>query len=65
MKNGYMEKTEKLDVLAEVLILVAVEFEAAKDLEKAVTGYVLCGMILKQLKAIDEELDVILEQMGI
>ncbi len=56
MKDGYMDKAVKLDALAEVLILVANDFEKGIDVEKAITGYVLCGMILKQLEAIDEEL---------
>lgn len=65
MKDRYAEQTVKLDALSKALTLVAKELEKGKDLQKAITSYVLCGMILRQMEAIDKELDTIIEQMGI
>lgn len=65
MRNSYVKESERLDALAEAMKLVAGEFEQDKQAQTAVAVYVLSGLVLKQLSAMDEEIDIILAQAGI
>ncbi|MDD5018519.1 MAG: hypothetical protein PHO15_10530 [Eubacteriales bacterium] len=65
MQDGYARESQRLDAMAGTLAVVAKEFEKTKDVETAVAGYVLCGLILRQLEALDKQLDLIIEKTGI
>lgn len=65
MSDGYMKEANRLDVLAEAVRMVADEFAKTKKVETAVAGYVLSGMVLEQIEAIDKELDDIIAKTGI
>ncbi len=65
MRDGYTEQQNRLDALSKTLAIIANDFKEEKCLEKAIAGYVLSSMILKQLESIDAELDFLIEQMGI
>lgn len=61
MDDGYAIESGRLDALAKVMALVTEEFEVSKDADLAVTGYVLCAMIRKQIGVVDKQLDILLK----
>ena len=65
MKDGYLRESRKLDALAEAMALVAKEFEKTKESDTAVAGYVICGLIMRQIDILDKQLDVLIESTGI
>ena len=62
MKDGVFELNKKLETLADALALVADEFAQTHNIETAVAGYVLAGMVMSQVSEVDAQLDAILEK---
>ena len=56
----YAQENEKLETLTTAWRMLTDEFEATKDMDVAVAGFVVTGMIIKQLEKMDKELDSIL-----
>ena len=65
MQDGYMREKRKLEKLAGAAVLVAQEFERTQGAALAEAAAVLFAMIGEQLKAVDAELDKLIERAGI
>jgi hypothetical protein len=59
-----MSEQRKLNALAEAMKLVPMEFASTKDAKIAAAGHVLSALIMRHVKALDRELDEILENTG-
>jgi len=65
MQDGYMQEKRKLEKLAGAAALVAQEFERTQGPALAEAAAVLFAMIGEQIKAVDIELDKLIERAGI
>lgn len=65
MKDAYTKECERLDALARAMAVVSEEFLSTRDAELAAAGHVLSSLIIKQLSALDRELDAIIDRSGI
>lgn len=65
MQDGYMQEKRKLEKLAGAAALVAQEFERTQGPALAAAAAVLFAMIGEQIKAVDAELDKLIERAGI
>jgi len=65
MQDGYMREKRKLEKLAGAAALVAQEFERTQGEALAGAAAVLFAMIGEQIKAVDAELDKLIERAGI
>lgn len=63
--EGYVKEQKKLDALAEAMRLVSEEFAGTKNADVAAAGHVLSELIVRHVKALDRELDKILEHTGL
>jgi hypothetical protein len=65
MQDGYMREKRKLEKLAGAAALVAQEYERTGQPGLAEAAAVLFAMIGEQMKAVDLELDKLIERAGI
>lgn len=65
MKDAYAKECERLDTLAKAMVFVSEEFLKSKDTEVAAAGHVLSSLIIRQIEALDRELDLLIEKAGI
>jgi hypothetical protein len=62
--DGYTKECEKLETLAKAIAIVSEEIIESKDAQAAAAGYVLSMLIMKQIEALDRELDAIIDSTG-
>jgi hypothetical protein len=65
MADGYTRECERLETLAKAMAIISEEIIESKDAGAAAAGHVLSTLIMRQIEALDHELDIIIDKAGI